>query len=311
MSVASLLLPDLTGPDAQVVVPAPGAGAGNWAGAASATYADGAVLLTYRVRRPLAEGRGVTTVVARSVDGGLTFELVCEVHRDELGAESFERPVVVRRPDGGWRLYLSCATPASKHWWVEALDADTLEALPTGRRTVVLAGEARPGGVAVKDPVVVVDDAGRWHLWICEHPLDRPGHEDRMSTAYATSDDGLVWQRQGTVLSPRPGEWDARGARVTAVLSLAPLVVLYDGRPRAEDNWHETTGLARATDPDAGPASPLAADADVPVQRSPHSDGALRYVATAHLPDGSVRFYVERARPDGAHDLVTVLRPAT
>lgn len=309
MSVASLHLPDLTGPDARVVVPAPDAGPGNWAGAASATYADGAVLLTYRVRRPLTEGRGVTTVVARATDG-VHFEQVCEVHRDDFVAESFERPVVVRRPDGGWRLYLSCATPGSKHWWVEALDSDTLEGLPTGRRTVALAGDAGPRGVAVKDPVVVVDDAGRWHLWICEHPLDEPGHEDRMTTAYATSDDGLVWHRQGTVLSPRPGEWDARGARVSAVLSLAPLVVLYDGRPRAEDNWHETTGVARATDPAAGPASPLAADVDAPVQRSPHSDGALRYVTTARLPDGSVRFYAERARPDGAHDLVTVLQPA-
>ncbi|HEY1134376.1 MAG TPA: hypothetical protein VGE77_07345, partial [Nocardioides sp.] len=235
MSAALRTLPDLTSPDAEVAVPAPAPGAGNWAGAASATYADGAVHLTYRVRRPLTEGRGVTTVVARSADG-VRFETVAEVHRDAFGAESFERPVLVQRPDGGWRLYLSCATPGSKHWWVEAVDADTLAGLADGRRTVVLPGDAT---VAVKDPVVVVDDAGRWHAWICEHPLEEPGHEDRMRTAYATSADGLVWERRGTVLRPRPGAWDGRGARVSAVLSLEPLVVLYDGRARAEDNWHE------------------------------------------------------------------------
>lgn len=299
---APLPLPDLTSDDVEVAAPAPAPGAGNWAGAASAVLVDGAFFLTYRVRRPLTEGRGVTTVVARS-DDGVAFETVAEVHRDDVGAESFERPVVLRRPDGGWRLYLSCATPGSKHWWIEAVDAATPEGLADGTRTVVLPGDER---TAVKDPVVVVDADGAWHAWICEHPLDEPGQEDRMSTAYHRSDDGLVWERVGTVLAPRPGDWDGRGARVSAVLSLAPLTVLYDGRPRAEDNWHETTGLARATDPAAGPASPLAADTDVPVQRSPHSDGALRYAAVVPLPDGGARYYVERARPDGAHDLVTV-----
>ena len=80
----------------------------------------------------------------------------------------------------------SCATPGSKHWWIEALDADRPEDLPTGRRTVVLPGDAR---VAVKDPVITVRD-GRWEMWLCEHPLTEPGQEDRMSTSYLTSGDG-------------------------------------------------------------------------------------------------------------------------
>jgi len=96
-------------------VPAPAAGAGNWAGAASAVLVDGEFWLAYRVRRPLHEGRGVSVVVARSTDGVL-FEPVTEVFRDQFGAESFERPVILQRPDGGWRLYVSCATPATKHW---------------------------------------------------------------------------------------------------------------------------------------------------------------------------------------------------
>ena len=295
MDLLATPLPSLDDP--QVVVPAPGAGPGNWAGAASAVLVDGVTWLTYRVRRPLPDGRGIATVVACSADG-VDFEPVCEVYRDDFGAESFERPVVLRRPDGGWRLYLSCATPDSKHWWIEALDADEPEDLPTGRRTVVLPGDT---ATAVKDPVITERD-GLWEMWLCEHPLTDPGAEDRMSTAYLTSDDGLAWTRHGTVLAPRPGLWDARGARVTTVLSHDPLVVLYDGRATAEDNWHETTSVARA---DA--TGVLTPDPEAPVLRSPDSDGALRYAAAVPQPDGSTRFYFELARPDGAHDLVTTL----
>lgn len=295
MDVASIPLPALD--RAEVVVPAPGPGPGNWAGAASATLVDGEVYLAYRVRRPLAEGRGVATQVVRLVDG-VTPLPVCEVSRDDFGAESFERPVVLRRPDGGWRLYLSCATPGSKHWWIEALDADRPEDLPQGRRTVVLPGDERVG---VKDPVITVRD-GRWEMWVCEHPLTEAGHEDRMSTAYLTSDDGLSWHRHGTALQPETGDWDQRGTRVTAVLSHDPLTVLYDGRATAEENWHERTGLVRV---DAGGG--LHPDRSVPAIGSPHSDGALRYVTAVRLGDGSTRFYAEVARPDGAHDLVTSL----
>ncbi len=157
--------------------------------------------------------------------------------------------------------------------------------------------------VAVKDPVITLRE-GRWEMWLCEHPLTEPQHEDRMSTAYLTSEDGLAWTRHGTVLSPRAGAWDARGARVSTVLSHDPLVVLYDGRATAADNWHEVTGVARA---DA--TGRLVADPAGPVLRSPYSDGAFRYVVAVPLPTGETRCYAEAARPDGAHDLVTWLSP--
>ncbi|WP_028636649.1 hypothetical protein [Nocardioides sp. URHA0032] len=280
----------------RVVVPAPDAGPGNWAGAASAVLVDGTFWLTYRVRRPLTEGRGVSVVVARSADG-VTFEPVAEVHRKALGCESFERPVLVALPDGRWRLYLSCATPDSKHWWVDSLTAASPDGLPSGERQVVLPGD---DALAVKDPVVEQTPGG-WRMWLCCHPLTEAGQEDRMATRLLTSADGLAWDDQGEVLAGRPGRWDARGARVTAVVAQQPLTVLYDGRPDAASNWHETTGVARWD------GIRLVADDEDPVA-SPFSDGAWRYASAVPLPDGRTRFYVEAARPDGAHDLVTLVR---
>jgi hypothetical protein len=294
MSIAALpTLPSYDG--AEIVIPAPGDGPGNWAGAASAILVDGVYWLTWRNRRPLTEGRGVTVDVARSTDG-VRFETVAEVSRDIFGCESLERPVLVPLPEGGWRLYLSCATWESKHWWVDSLTAATPEQLPRGARHVAHAGDDK---TAVKDPVITASPEG-WEMWLCCHPLTEPGHEDRMTTRRLTSLDGLDWLDHGVVLAGRPGEWDERGARVTTPIGDG--LFLYDGRPDAASNWFETTGVARwdgtqlVPDPAVGPIT------------SPHSDGAFRYASAVPLPDGRIRYYVEAARPDGAHDLITVVR---
>jgi hypothetical protein len=228
------------------------------------------------------------------------FRTVAEIARDAFGAESFERPALLPRPEGGWRIYLSCATPDSKHWWIEAVDADTPEGLVDGRRTVVLPGDDKQ---AFKDPVVRADDTG-WRMWVCRHPLDEPGAEDRMSTWFATSDDGLAWRLEREVLAPRPGRWDARGARVTALLSEDPVAVLYDGRASMEQNWFETTGIAVARN------GVLESVSDHPQASSTEGDRALRYANAVTLSDGSIRFYFEAARADGAHDLRTVVVPS-
>jgi hypothetical protein len=292
MTIDTLLpLPSYDG--ATVVVPAPGSGPGNWSGAASAVLVDGVVWLAWRERRPLTDGRGVAVVVARS-DDGVRFERVAAVRREDFDADSFERPALVPLPEGGWRLYLSCATPGSKHWWVDSLTADTPEHIAEGDRCTVLTGD---DDTAVKDPVLLVTPAG-WQMWLCCHPLAEPGHEDRMTTRHLVSADGLTWTDQGEVLAGHPGEWDARGARVTAVVREHPLTVLYDGRADAASNWHETTGVA------TWDGARLVAATGAPLA-SPHSDGALRYASAIQLPDGRIRYYFEAARPDGAHDLLT------
>src|SRR6186997_2130902 len=103
-AITDVALPRFEG--SRVVVPAPDSGPGNWAGAPSAVLVDGMFWLTYRVRRPVDSGRGVAVEVARSHDGE-TFELVTRLYREAFGAESFERPVLMPLPDGGWRLYVS------------------------------------------------------------------------------------------------------------------------------------------------------------------------------------------------------------
>lgn len=295
MNTAQLALPSYA--DATVVVPAPGDGPGNWAGAAAAVLVDGVTWLAWRERRPLTEGRGVAVKVARS-DDGVDFTVVAVVRREQFGAESLERPALVHLPDGRWRLYVSCATPGSRHWWVDSLTADVPDLLGVGERSRVLPGDAASG---VKDPVVTWSAERGWEMWLCVHPLDRVGHEDRMTTRYLVSDDGLSWTDRGEVLAGRPGHWDSRGARVTAVLSHDPLVVLYDGRPDAASNWYEQTGVARWD------GSRLVPDDAVGPLAAAVGDGALRYAVAVPQADGRTRFYFEASRPDGAHDLVTTL----
>ena len=286
--------------DAEVVLapddPRPGA----WAGGPSAQLVDGTWWLAYRLRRPVGEGRGYANVVARS-DDGVRFTPVAELAKERFGAESLERPAIVHTPEGGWRLYVSCAAMGTKGWRVDLLEADRVEDLATATPRTVLPGSAT---TAVKDPVIR-HDGGQWHLWASVHPLDDPAATDRMTTEHATSPDGVDWTWRGTALSGTEGSWDARGVRfATVVLDASRSWALYDGRATAEENFEERTGLAVADE------GRFTAVSDTPLLQSPHPPHGLRYADVVALPEGGARWFYEATRADGAHELRTVLLPS-
>jgi hypothetical protein len=290
--------------EATIAIPAPGAGRGFWAGGPSAVAADGGFYLACRLRRPIGSGRGYAVAIAFSPDGVHFDEPLKVISKDEADTESLERPELVQLPDGGWRLYLSCATTGTKHWRVEVIDAAHPAEFDARTREVVLPGDPRKR--AVKDPVIQ-HHGGQWHMWATIHPLADPDETDQMTTEYATSADGLDWTWQGTALSGRPGEWDSRGTRVAAVrLGPDQVVAYYDGRASAAENYEERTGIAVGTDPAALVAT--SAPGAGPDAFSPWSGGALRYLDLVDLPDGRTRMYYELAQPDGSHALVTELR---
>jgi hypothetical protein len=295
------LRPPEAGPfwaDAEVVLEPEDPRPGSWAGGPSAQLVDGTWWLAYRLRRPVGEGRGFANAVARSTDG-VRFTPVVAVGKDAFGAESLERPALVHTPDGTWRLYVSCATPGTKHWRVDLLEAGTVEGLAAAAPRTVLPGD---GTAAVKDPVIRYDGA-RWHLWASVHPLDDPDATDRMTTEHATSADGVTWRWRGTALAGRPGSWDARGVRFATVALDGPRTwALYDGRATAAENWEERTGLAVADDDGA-----FVAVGDGPLLQSPHAPHGLRYADHVELGDGRIRWFYEATRADGAHELRTVV----
>ena len=285
----------------QVAVSPPGAGAGYWAGAPSAAVGDDAIYLAYRLRRPIGSGRGYAVTVARSADG-VRFDPVLTLAREQFGADSLERPALVRDPAGLWRLYVSCATPGTKHWRVDVLTARHPAGFDPSDRVTVLPGDSATG---VKDPVIR-QHQGTWELWATCHPLAVPDEADQMTTGYATSADGLAWTWHGTALTGRPGCWDSRGTRVTAVTrSGGTVAAFYDGRASAAENYEERTGIATGDAPAA-----LAPAAGGPAAQSRHGAGGLRYLDVLPLPDGRHRIYYELTRADGAHELRTEMRPA-
>lgn len=287
-ALGDLPLPGRTSYD--VALAAPGSGPQQWAGAPSAVVDhDGVIALSARVRT----GASDALVLARAADG-VSFETVGEIEPDHWGGAMTERAALVVDETGRWRLFATVATPESKHWWVATMVADRFEELPSAPWQVAFGGSEV---LAVKDPVVRRAPNGSWHAWLCCHLLDTEGEEDRMETGYATSRDGERWTWHGTVLRGRPGHWDARGARVSAVLPGGRFA--YDGRASAEENWFERTGVA-TTVPGDNPAGQLRVTDAEPIART-------RYLDVVALPAGGRRIYYESVLPDESHELRTEL----
>ncbi|HEX3426525.1 MAG TPA: hypothetical protein VHT30_10375 [Acidimicrobiales bacterium] len=285
----------------KTVVEPPGRGPGYWAGAPSAVWHRGEVWLAYRLRRPVDAGRGYANVLARSPDG-YSFETVAGVTSAQFQAASLERPALVAAPDGTWRLFVSCSTEGSKHWWIEVLEAASPERFGAQGGRMVLPGDHT---TAWKDPVVAAGDDG-WRMWPCRHDITVADDADRMESWYATSADGERWDLRGPALRPTPGTWDQRGVRISAVVEAlggpSRWLAFYDGRASAEENWHERTGVALS--PPAEPDHPSSPDQFRPVGPGPLVTApSIRYVSPVALPDGSWLVYYEAQREDGAHEL--------
>jgi hypothetical protein len=91
--------------NSQLVLHAAG-GTGNWIGAASALIHDDYIYLAYRDRHPVDKGRGNRAYVARSpIDDGVHFDTLCAIDKEDMDAESLERPAVDVTPEGDWDLW--------------------------------------------------------------------------------------------------------------------------------------------------------------------------------------------------------------
>jgi hypothetical protein len=264
-------------------------GTGNWIGAASALTHGDYIYLAYRDRHPIDKGRGNRAYVARSsIDDGIHCETLCAIDKEDMDAESLERPALDVTPDGDWLLYLSCATFNSKHWRIERLNARDPSDFSARTRQVVFPGSTDFG---IKDPVILRGSDLR--IWATRHPLTEGAENaDKMISVVADSGD--------PVMVPEPGTWYSRGTRITAVVGD---YAYFDGRASAAQNYEECTGIAEWNGsryvPVSGPVS------------SPLGGGALRYVSVAALPRGRMRLYYESATEYGSHELRTELPTPT
>ena len=270
--------------NSQLVLPV-AHGTGNWIGAASAMIHGDHIYLAYRDRHPVDKGRGNRVYVARSpIDDGIIFDTLCIIDKEDMDAESLERPALDVTPDGDWDMYLSCATFNSKHWRIERLRAGRPQDFSVRTRETVFPGSAAFG---IKDPVLVRDQDLR--IWATLHPLtEGDENADQMISVNAYNCE--------PVMVPESGTWYSRGTRITAVVGE---YAYFDGRASAAQNFEERTGIAKWNGSRfiaiAGPTS------------SPFGGGALRYVSAITLPDGQRRLYYESATKYDSHELRTEL----
>ena len=308
-------LPPLFDPAEGFVVREPeGRGPGWWVGAPSAIYDEERqrFYLYYRQRRPLGQGRGWRVAVAESADG-LHFTEIWHATKEQFDSSSIERSCIVKRPDGAYRLYISYVAMPKSRWRIDLLEADDPRGWEPGRRTTILEPEA-VDAEGVKDPVVFTLGS-RTYMFVPYGPRAsiQPGSTEEQlhgtgnvftiprikhPTGLAVSEDGVRFDWLGDATLPGSG-WDRQMARVSCVLYTPPVFqVFYDGRTGEGDIYEDKTGLCVTHDLRTfHKLTP-----DVPLLRSPHGQGCLRYLEA--VPVGNrIFFYYEYCRPDGAHEL--------
>jgi hypothetical protein len=292
----------------------PGNGPGYWAGAPGAYYdpEHDAFYLTYRLRRPrgVQPDRGAEVRIARSGDG-IHFDDVWSATRDELRSASIERCALARSPSGRWLLYVSHVGPDDRRWRIDVVEAARPDGFDLRRaRPALTPADVRAEGV--KDPFVF-RVAGLYHMIVSIAQAAGGATADqlhgtadvyatglvRAATGLATSDDGLYWQWEGAVLSPRAHGWDRYGSRISCLWYEPPAwLALYDGSADVSEHHEERCGLAYSFDlRDFHRATPV-----VPLLIPPHGPASLRYCDVLVLRDAKL-FYYEMARPDGSHEL--------
>lgn len=298
----------------QTVVAPERAGAGYWAGAPSAVFDEraGCFYLSYRVRRPLQEGRGWQTRIAQSRDG-VTFQDVWAAGKEAFGTSSIERSALVKTLQGRWRLYVSYVQPSDSRWRIDVLEAPTPTGFdPAARRPALGPDDAHSEGV--KDPVVVVL-GGLYYMLVPYGPrstvaagasaeqLHGTGNVFTTTlvshpTGLAVSGDGLRFRWLGDVLPAGEG-WDRGVARAACLLYRPPLWVLfYDGRTGVGDVYEDRTGYAVSSDL----RTLHKVTEQGPWLTSPWGTGALRYLDVVPVGDRLYCYY-ECARADGSHEL--------
>jgi hypothetical protein len=290
----------------------PGGGYGYWAGAPSAVYdrLAGRFYLYYRVRQPLAKGRGGECRIAASADGR-SFQTVWTATKEDFGANSIEKSCLLRDPRGSWRLYVSYEVGRAYDrnpptWRVDLIEAEAPERLDPADARPVIDGPML-GFTFVKDPTVVVV-GGEYYVYASvglaqqHEPAGSDGVVRTRGRGWAAlfrSADGVNFPTARLVMEPRGHGWDAFNVRITSVCYLPPAwLAFYDGAAHRADSYDEFCGLAVSHDlvqfRSVSPGAPWV--------KSPHASGSLRYLDALAVGD-TMHYFYEYARPDRGHEL--------
>ena len=280
---------------------------GYWVGAPSALVLGNSIYLTYRIRRPRGEGRGVINRIAIS-DDGISFRDEFEIEKSALGnSPSIERSCLVPIASG-FRLYFSYVNPATNVWQIDMMEAPSVKSFDTASRKNVLTADAA-GASGVKDPYIVT--MGNFYLmYVSYAPLPQTAVSglhataDAFATGLTTSNSGLAisadgvnFRWAGEVIGLGKG-WDSSTTRISSVARTPwGFVSFYDGSASMEENYEERCGIAITSD--LKHFLRLSTEAPSLLGEGGRS---VRYVDPVML-GGKLIYYFETTRADGSHEL--------